>query len=109
MTDNYRNLKRPVDNFSNQESHDFLLAVKQTYQMADDHAKNMTHCAHVACSVLVDGRPKRTCTSDAQNHAEINAMSFPDLWHQTPQDYETMDFKEACQWEKVDKAKQRVL
>ena len=109
MTDYHSALKRPVDNLSNQESQDFLSAVKQTYQMADAHAKEMTHCAHVACSVLVNGRPKRTCTSDAQNHAEINAMSFPDLWSQTPQEYDAMDFEEACQWEKVDKAKQRVL
>ena len=109
MSDNNCFSKCFVESLSIEDSRNFQLALKQTYQVANAHAKETTKSVHIACTVLVDGRPTRTCTSDVRNHAEINAMSFPGLWSQTSQDYESTVVGEASQWEKVCRSKQWVL
>ena len=56
------------------QSNDLYQMYKQTFMAAERHAFDGNKSAHVACTVVEDGRAKKTCASSPDGHAEMNAL-----------------------------------
>lgn len=46
-----------------------------TYLCAYDHALSYSHCAHLACSLVVNGEIIAMANNSVSSHAECNALS----------------------------------